>query len=65
MKLRPIFTSLLSVLVLAALSCHQDTIIDPKAEGSSAKVVSDSIDYEAEGIFMYKTLKFHSSHFDA
>jgi hypothetical protein len=62
-----IFTSFLSGVVV--LSCSKDNALIPptinnSVNSSFAKVSEDSISYEDEGIFLYKTLKFHSQHFD-
>lgn len=54
---------------ITVLSCSKDNALAPPTinntvNSSSAKITEDSINYEDEGIFLYKTLKFHSQHFD-
>jgi hypothetical protein len=63
-----IFATLL--LGIIVLSCSKDNALIPTTTTnnsvniSSSKITEDSISYEDEGIFLYKTLKFHSQHFD-
>ena len=69
MKKQLIFGITTFVLMFFALSCNDDkfsNVTPPTSTNSSAneRIGIDDIDYESEGIFLYKTLKFHSGHFD-
>ena len=69
MKKNQIFAIATFIMLIVAVSCNNERVNREVVNSSdnastNARFSDETINYEDEGVFLYKTLKFHSSHFD-